>query len=183
MEMISEILARYNTDKVSPHTYGQSYDALFSQFDREEPLNILEIGIQKGGSLCAWRDYFPNATVTGIDIVDEVLPEYRRDSISYIICDINDYKTTTNFDIVIDDGSHWLKDVVHSVALFSKLLNVNGIMIIEDVQKDDVWIPAILNVLSPQLDYNNGFKWVVSHYNGSVAGLEDNFLYIIKRVS
>lgn len=181
--MISEILARYNTDKVDPHTYGYAYDEIFSTFDREASLNILEIGVQKGGSLCAWRDYFPNATITGIDIVDEVQPEYRRKDINYIICDINDYKTEQNFDIVIDDGSHWLKDVVRSVSTLTKQLKVGGVFIVEDVQHPPSWIPTIRNILNGGHGYNKGFKWEVAYLDQAVAGLEDNILFVIRRTA
>ena len=181
MEMISDILARYSTDKVNPHTYGGTYNYLFKDFDRSAPLNILEIGVQKGGSLCAWADYFPNATVTGIDIADQVLPEYRRKEINYIFQDINDYKTDTKFDIIIDDGSHYLKDVARSVSLLSRNLTVGGIFIIEDVQFPDTLIPMVNDILNPNWDYNGDFRWMVSYYNHSIPGLEDDFLFIIKR--
>ena len=179
--MISDILARYKTDKVNPHTYGGTYDSLFKEFDRNDRLNILEIGTQKGGSLCAWKDYFPNSNVTGLDIVDVVLPEYRRPDINYVICDINEFKTREMYDIIIDDGSHWLKDVVHSVVLLSKHLKLGGVMIIEDVQNSKTWLPTIRTLVSTQLEYNQGFRWLVGVYNGSEEGLEDNFLIILKR--
>lgn len=180
---ISKILAKYHSDKVNPHTYGHIYDEIFSEFNRKDKLNILEIGIQKGGSLCAWRDYFPNAKVTGLDIVDVVLPEYRREDIDYKICDVNDFKTDETFDIVIDDGSHWLKDVIHSVALFSKKLNVKGVMVIEDVQNSHVWLPAVRTIISTDLEYNKGYTFSTAIVDGSIAGLEDNYLIIIKRES
>lgn len=182
MEMISEILKRYDTDKVDPHTYGEVYDKLFGEFNREAPLNILEIGTQKGGSLCAWKDYFPNAKITGIDIVDVVKPEYKRDDIKYITCDINEYKTNEMFDLVIDDGSHYLKDVVHSVAYFSQKLNLGGIMIIEDVQNFNVWFPTIENIISSELDYNKGYVWLIAEINMWLPEVRDNCLSVIKRV-
>lgn len=179
---ISDILAKYDTDKVNPHTYGPAYDSLFAEFDQEAKLNIMEIGVQKGGSLCAWQDYFPNATVSGLDIVDVVLPEYRRHGINYILCDINDYKTDTMFDIVVDDGSHWLKDVVRAVDVFSRKLNVDGIMVIEDVQFPNKLIPTVQEVLRVNLDYNKGFKWELSYSDGWKKGLEDDNLLVLKRI-
>lgn len=182
MEMISEILKKYDTDKVNPHTYGSVYDNLFSEFDRQASLNILEIGTQKGGSLCAWKEYFPNATITGIDIVDVVNPKYKREDFKYVLCDINEYKTTDTFDIVIDDGSHWLKDVVHSVSYFSQKLNMNGIMVVEDVQNFNVWFPTINNLLSSELDYNKGYVWLVAEINMWLPDVQDNCLSVIKRI-
>lgn len=180
--MISEILGRYDTDKVNPHTYGAAYDELFGSFDSTDSLNILEVGTQKGGSLCAWKEYFPNATVTGLDIVDVVKPEYKRDGIKYILCDVNDYKTDEMFDIVIDDGSHWLKDVIHTVAYFSRKLTIGGVIVIEDIQNFDVWLPAISNILSKELEYNKGYTWVTASVNNGVLGFEDDCLIVIKRI-
>jgi hypothetical protein len=134
---IKDILAKYETDKVNGHCYGDSYNEIFSRFDRNAPLNILEVGTQKGGSLLAWKEYFPNATVTGIDIVDVVKPEYRSSDINYIFCDIKDYKTDQVFDIIIDDGSHFLPDVLYVVNNFDY-----GLLIIEDVQ-DVEWVKSI----------------------------------------
>ena len=135
---ISEILATYDTDKVREHSYGRVYDKLFEDFNQNDKLNILEVGTQKGGSLCAWRDYFPNSSITGIDIVDVVKPEYRRKDIEYVIKDIKDYKSDIVYDIIIDDGSHSLGDVLYVVKnLKYKLL------IIEDVQNPESWVNFI----------------------------------------
>ncbi len=138
---ISDILAKYETDKVNGHCYGDAYDNIFSKYDRNAPLNILEVGTQKGGSLLAWKEYFPNSTVTGIDIIDVVKPEYRSDKINYVFTDIKDYKSDQVFDIVIDDGSHFLEDVLYVVKnLKYKLL------IIEDTQSPGVWVHEIKKI-------------------------------------
>lgn len=181
MEPISELLKRYESDKVNPHTYGEAYDEIFKLFNKEEALNILEIGTQKGGSLLAWKEYFPNARVTGLDIVDVVKPEFRSDDINYVICDVNEYKTDEVFDLVIDDGSHWLKDVVHSLALFSQKLKVGGVMLIEDVQNKKVWYETLATVVNSGLGYNKGYKWSFHIYDRWQPKLEDNIMFMIER--
>ena len=57
---ISEILKTYKTDKANEHSYGDYYDDLFSQYDKDAPISILELGVQGGGSVLAWKDYFKN---------------------------------------------------------------------------------------------------------------------------
>jgi trans-aconitate methyltransferase len=136
---ISEILATYDTDKIVGHHYGDAYDKLFRAFDRNAKLNILEVGTQKGGSLCAWQEYFPNARITGVDIVDVVKPEYRREGIRYIVSDIKDWKTDETFDIVIDDGSHFADDVSYAIDYFKDKLNSGGLMVVEDIQNSSLW--------------------------------------------
>jgi len=144
---ISDILLRYDTDKVSHHNYGDAYNDIFSKFNRENKLDILEIGTQKGGSLCAWKDYFPNSNVTGVDIVDVVKPEYRRSGINFVFSDIKDWVNDDMYDIIIDDGSHFLSDVEYVAEKFSKQLKPNGVMIIEDVQDPKAWVWNISRVI------------------------------------
>ena len=41
-------------------TYLDEYERIFSEY-RDKPVRLLEIGVQNGGSLEIWRQYFPNA--------------------------------------------------------------------------------------------------------------------------
>jgi len=59
-------LEHYDTDKVA-NRYLDVYDPIFEPLV-DKYITLLEIGVQKGGSLLFWRDYFPNATIVGIDI-------------------------------------------------------------------------------------------------------------------
>ena len=61
-------LALGKTDKAMDwHGFTELYEHIFYPL-KNSPIRIFEIGIKKGGSLILWRDYFPNATVFGIDI-------------------------------------------------------------------------------------------------------------------
>ena len=132
---ISEILAKYDTDKVRDHSYGDAYNELFNRFNREDKLSILEIGVQKGWSLKAWQDYFPNAEIIGVDIKDE-----REIKVGeFILSDVKNYKTDRTFDIIIDDGSHFPNDVEFVIKNFKDKLKPNGVMIIEDIQDESLW--------------------------------------------
>lgn len=185
--LISEILSKYNTDKNlgnidgSGHCYGPKYDEIFQQFDREsDNITILEIGIQKGGSISAWKDYFKKGKIIGVDIVDEIMSDYRRNDVEYIIDDIKsplvlkklkDYK----FDIIIDDGNHWWEYVSYVVENFSDLLKINGYMIIEDCQQPHAWYQNIKNMLPDNFD-------VSFSDTTQTCGRYDDFLTIIKRI-
>jgi hypothetical protein len=154
MKNITEILLSYKTDKHGHHHYGVTYETIFNSFNEEDNLNILEVGIQKGGSLCAWKEYFSNSNIYGVDIIDAILPEYRRADFNYIFSDVkSDFTKNTlkdiKFDIIIDDGSHFFGDVLYVVNNFLDNLNVNGFMIIEDCQSED-WFPHIKNMLDPE---------------------------------
>ena len=176
---ISEILKKYDTDKNREHEYGGVYDHIFGRFDRNATLNILEIGTQKGESLLAWKEYFPNAKVTGIDIVDVV--EYRSDAVNYVVQDVNDYRTDEMFDIVIDDGSHWLKDVVHTVSYFSQKLKLGGCIVIEDVQNPKVWQDAIYEILFPHWEYNKGHEYTLEYVDNTQVSKVDDYLIVVTK--
>jgi hypothetical protein len=38
---------------------------------RDEPITLLEIGVERGGSLRTWLKYFTRATIVGVDIKPE----------------------------------------------------------------------------------------------------------------
>lgn len=182
---VSEILSRYDTDKVSHHHYGVPYDKLFARFDRSGKLNILEIGTQKGGSLLAWKEYFPNSNVYGVDIVDVVLEEYRLDTVHRIVSDIKDYKSDLSYDIVIDDGSHYLGDVVYVIAQYARKIRPNGMLIIEDVRNPQLLVSVASDLLEEIRlgfpDYNEGAKFEVRGFDCRRSGAEESFLMALVR--
>lgn len=179
---ISELLLKYShsTDKnrgmtmeKNGHCYGNSYDKLFLEFDRLEKLNILEIGVEKGASLEVWKEYFPNSNVYGVDIVDN--RQYKNDNITFILSDIKnitDQFDNILFDIIIDDGSHLLSDVLFTVSVYSKKLKKNGILVVEDVQST-MWISEIEKKLI------DGY-FIFSIDLRNVNNYYDDFLVVIK---
>ena len=60
--------AMNRTDKgPQDHNFTEIYDHILFPM-RDEEIRILEIGVADGGSLLMWQDYFPKATIDGIDI-------------------------------------------------------------------------------------------------------------------
>jgi 23S rRNA U2552 (ribose-2'-O)-methylase RlmE/FtsJ len=171
-----------NPEPFIGHTYGNAYDEIFGMFDRNSNINFLEIGIQRGGSLLATRDYFKNANIYGVDIKDSILPEYKREDFNYIISDIKDPSVTeklrdVNFDIIIDDGSHMLHDVLFVVSNYLSKLNTNGVLVIEDCQNPDHWLNEVRRI-SP-----NGYEVTTKDLRGDTPHSSyDNFLIIIKKI-
>ena len=138
LKSIAEI---YKSDKIE-HGYIQKYESYFEKI-RDEKLKILEIGIADGKSLLTWSDYFQNSIIIGIDIhkINIVEKNLDRNNIevhqgsqsdqSFIEELISKY---TEFDIIIDDGSHLSKDVKKSFELLFPALKNNGLYIVEDMQ-------------------------------------------------
>lgn len=149
---ISELQASnpglYNTDKFSSHSYDKFYDELFSGRENDE-LNILEIGVNEGGSVRLWHDYLTRSRVTGIDICcNWSLP----DKADYPRLDLHrddayddrfarelslrkhlEYENWRGFDAIVEDGSHLLEHQIYTLEHFPALLESGGILIIEDV--------------------------------------------------
>jgi len=105
------------------------------QFFRSRFPRVLEIGVDHGGSLQIWRDYFGGSlgTVVGLDI-DPRCKEYEEPGIEIVIGNQSDVvllKSLGYFDVVIDDGSHNIQD---QEASFEALWPfTDGVYIIEDI--------------------------------------------------
>ncbi|MEO6133409.1 MAG: class I SAM-dependent methyltransferase [Saprospiraceae bacterium] len=139
-------LARiYQTDKWGGHFYTPIYEQWFRSL-RYKPVRLLEIGVggyaklQMGGdSLRMWKSYFPEGTITGIDIYDK--SELNESRINTYKGDQSDADFLENvsekegpFDIIVDDGSHLQSHILESFKTLFPLLKSGGIYVIEDTQ-------------------------------------------------
>jgi ubiquinone/menaquinone biosynthesis C-methylase UbiE len=116
------------------------YDQLFSSI-KNKNINLLEIGVQNGGSLETWAEYFTKGeNFIGCDINQKCSAlEYKDKRIKLIIGNANsneifDSIQTLNlpFDIIIDDGSHLSPDIIKSFIFYFPLLKPGGVYVIED---------------------------------------------------
>jgi len=103
-------------------------------------INMLEIGVQGGGSLYMWRKYFPSVHITGIDIDPECQQYANSKSVNIEIGDQANAnflqeveKKHGPFDIIIDDGGHTMKQQLISFKTLFRLLKDGGVYIIEDI--------------------------------------------------
>jgi hypothetical protein len=155
---LESIFHRWGTDKVR-NGYADFYECLFRK-GRLQIESVLEIGIgtmipgvhstmfrhaadyyKPGGSLRSWREFFPNATIYGID----VQPDTQFDNEPRILtslCDSTDgmqvdrYMRSIKhrkFDIIIDDGSHTPNDQLATLQGFFEFLKADGTYVIEDI--------------------------------------------------
>jgi SAM-dependent methyltransferase len=104
------------------------------------PLTFLEIGCGHGGSLQMWKSYFgPHAEIVGLDIRPEC-KAYEEDQVNVRIGSQSDSSFLDSVvdefgppDIVIDDGSHMMKDIAASFASLYHRLTPNGVYVVEDL--------------------------------------------------
>jgi hypothetical protein len=163
---LKELIDDTLTDKNTCHSYLETYENLFNPI-KDSAKHILEIGVgdftvKNGGSLKLWRDYFKNAIIHGVDIMgpERVLDYLLRDNRIVIHNYTDGYdkgnlnKISANnsikFDVIIDDGTHSLHDMIKVIQLYSDLLTENGILIIEDVQ-DISWVETLKESVPDEL--------------------------------
>lgn len=117
------------------------YDRIFRRFlEKGEPLKLLEIGVQNGGSLEIWKKYLPQgSTIHGIDIDENCMHLKFSEGIFFHLGSATDKsfmdKTFSDiqFDVIIDDGSHICEEVIQTFEyLFPKMKN-GGCYIVEDL--------------------------------------------------
>jgi len=163
MESLTELANLYGTDKGTTgpssrwggHNYTDVYEAYLGSC-RNSPVSLLEIGLgvtgdrwdspivhgrNKGGaSLKMWHDYFPEGKIYGIDINECSYLDNNR--IRTFVADqgrVNDLEAFvkaaegTDFDIIIDDGSHRPDHQQVSFSYFFKKLKSGGLYFIEDL--------------------------------------------------
>ena len=130
-----------NNPKKSIHKwthYFSIYEYYFNRF-RNKPIKFLEIGIDRGGSLQMWKEYFgKNVQIFGIDADKNCF--YEEDQITIEIGSQQDrnflrkfVEKHGTFDIILDDGGHTMKQQIVSLEELYPSLNNDGIYMIEDV--------------------------------------------------
>jgi SAM-dependent methyltransferase len=122
--------------------YPAIYDRGLRRFvDAGEPITLLEIGVQNGGSLELWSEYLPEgSSIVGVDI-DPAVAGLAFDSpnIAAHVFDATDAQALEAclggmmFDVIIDDGSHRSSDIIKSFQLLFDRLKPGGLFFIEDL--------------------------------------------------
>jgi hypothetical protein len=118
-------------------------------------INLIEVGVQKGGSLDMWAKFFPNAkSITGIDI-DAGCADLKYDDprIRVVIGDQGDPAFWDGFlpsidkvDVFIDDGGHFMNQQILTFEKVFPKIPVGGIFICEDCH-------------TSYMGYNGGGLW------------------------
>lgn len=180
------------------HNYTTVYQQLFEGV-KNDIKHVFELGLgtnntdvpsnmgvngKPGASLRGWREFFPNAQISGADIDKRVL--FTEDRISTYYCDQKDPAVIRGlwehipqqFEFMLDDGLHsfaankcFFENSYHKLA-------VGGVYIVEDIQPTDV-APFLAQIKKWQSDMTNfSFRFVdIPHAKNNY----DNRLLIIKR--
>lgn len=155
LDTLQQLFNMYGTDK-ERHGYHLVYEPLLRD-QRYAVQQVLEVGIgtlipnvpssmvgyaepwyAPGGSLQAWRDYFANATVWGLDVQTDI-PELG-DRIKTRVADSTDAAAVNavlpshlTFDLIVDDGLHTFEAQVATLRNLWPRVNPGGFYVIEDL--------------------------------------------------
>ena len=148
---LDELFSHYSSDKADifskTNESGHGFSKLYAQhLDhlKNKNIKILEIGSFAGASAAAFSKYFTKSNIYCFDVnISNFI--YSSKNIHVYGLNINNenevkkilkniaLETNSNFfDIIIDDGSHYLSDILFSLKNLFKYIKQGGVYIIED---------------------------------------------------
>jgi hypothetical protein len=144
---LDELAIRHGSDKFGSHWYTKHYHRNFARI-RTRDVHILEIGIggyddpaAGGASLKMWRDYFPLGEIYGLDFYDKSGLDGDRirtfcgsQADPRVMGKIVDSNPRSEFDVIIDDGSHRGEHVIATFLAMFQFVKDGGWYVIEDTQ-------------------------------------------------
>jgi cephalosporin hydroxylase len=118
--------------------YFDIYERHLERFRGTSPV-VLEIGVSGGGSVEMWKEYFGEGSrIVGVDINPDC-KAHEQEGIEVFIGGQSDPATIEavfaaypRIDIVIDDGSHVMSDMIATFEMVYSRINPNGVYLLED---------------------------------------------------
>lgn len=148
MGILHEIGLHNHTDKSYDHNFMDFYEIYFKPL-RQQKINLLEIGIWNGESLKTFNEYFTEGQIYGFDIMNRT--QYASGRMHVDIGDQSNkdflktvFPNVKEFDIIIDDGSHFCSHQQISFGTLFQRLKSGGIYIIEDLHTS--FVPRFCNI-------------------------------------
>jgi hypothetical protein len=135
MNLFDLTAAKYPATDKRNVSFVHAYENAFLNH-RENIKLLFEIGVNNGGGVRTFRDYFPNALIVGIEIDPRFAFQEDRIVVEIGNATDKDFMNSLiakygNPDIVVDDGSHISYDIINS---FNLLYNqTNFCYVIEDM--------------------------------------------------
>tara|TARA_B100000123_G_C25658362_1_gene396480 strand:+ start:68 stop:928 length:861 start_codon:yes stop_codon:yes gene_type:complete len=151
-----------NDKKISTHNYSIFYEKYLSNL-KEKKINILEIGSHEGKGIASFYFYFPYSKIIGANI-NPFQMKFKSKRITELFINVSSKKIIKNFsdhikvdqDIIIDDASHNLRDILFTLSILFKKLKSGGLYILEDMNQFHVFpeLNPFKNELTPKQIFN-----------------------------
>ena len=143
--------------KIPAHAYSKFYEEFFFH-KKEEKCNILELGSFYGNASASLFFYFKYSTIYSGDIFPDLF-RYKSKRINNFFVDTSSedsikktlLNTKINFDIIIEDAGHFIKDQIISLFLLFRKLNPGGLFIVEELDFPDTRKDMNINNEKPTL--------------------------------
>ena len=143
-------------------SYFEVYDRYLAPL-RGQPVKMLEIGVDRGGSIAGWKKYFGERELdyTGIDINPDC-NRFARKGVKIVIGDQMDVKLLAEvaragpYDIVIDDGGHVTGQQIVSFEQLFPAVRDGGFYVIEDTHTS-FWPSYLSNFTIGSTTVRGGF--------------------------
>ena len=163
--------SKSNKKEVVSHGYAKIYEKYFHKY-KEKKLNIIELGSFYGNASAALFFFFKNSQIYSADINPDMyiynskrLENFFADTSSRSSIEENIIKKNIEFDIIIEDASHMLKDQIISLFILFKILKSGGFFIIEEIdfpeKRDDMHVnqefPDLKTILK-KINNNENFE-------------------------
>ena len=136
--------SKRTSSRIKGHGYSIFYQKYFENL-KSNNLKILEVGSFHGNASAALYFYFKKSKLFAADIYPDLF-RYRSNRIESFYVNSSDEnsiqkniidKFSDNFDIIIEDAGHSLKDQIISLFMLFKKLNSGGLFIIEELDFPD----------------------------------------------
>ena len=183
-DLFRDTFLKYQSDKSGYHNYHELYSALYK--NRDGVVNVLEMGIHMGASLRAWRELFPNANVIGLEnninrffSEKRILSMYVDQSLLHTFDMFLSVMMGTEFDFIVDDGSHYLQETKNTFYKLLPVLKIGGWFVVEDIKSEfeNEW-----ETISDQLP-NNYERFLINMNSLAKTNSNDNIMLAVKRIS
>ena len=198
--VLCKIGQKYDTDKSSQrlnvtnyrhcHPYTLFYDSLFKH-NKNNKLEIAELGILDGASLLMWQEYFSNSNIYGFEYNDEFISNFKKsynnDRITLKNIDVTNKNSiiyafnnlNIKYDIIIEDTTHQFEDQIRVIENTYQYLKPGGILIIEDIFKcydEKMYIDRLSPILNNFQEY---YFITLDHNNKNSTGWDNDKLFIL----
>ena len=135
----------YDYEKKITHKYSVFYEKYLKK-NKKKKLSILELGSHEGKGIASFYFFFPNANFYGANI-NPFQMKYTSKRITELYVDVSCEEIVDNLanhinedlDLIIDDASHNLKDILLALPILFRKLKQNGFYVIEDADQFKVY--------------------------------------------
>ena len=136
----------------------QKFMKRYLMFLKKKNINILELGSFYGNAAAALFFYFDKANIFSGDINPDMF-KYKSNRIKNFYIDSSSRNSLendliskkNNFDIIIEDASHMLKDQIISLFMLFPLVNSGGYFIVEELDFPETREDMRVNQTKPDL--------------------------------